>query len=402
MEIIYIDQNGRRSVTSLETLMAAAEIFPKRAATLHAATKPEQFALIHKAIEAGVAPVLFDPKMSALAERVAGFGVTPHDDPSDNDTLGEDAYALFFTSGTTGMPTGALKTRENIETEVDAHRELFTPEGYERIIVTVPFIHIYGFLAGVMLPRTLGCELLLKEEYWPQELLELHEGKKTLVVTSPVYLKSLLKLRRGRPLPNVDFLSSTGLLLEEEVAAFEMKYETTLLQLFGSTETGGIATKRGVTPWWTPLRDVRVTADEEGVMTVASPYVSPEVVDTAWHALPHPFRTTDLVETEGGRFRLLGRLNELVKISGKRLAVTELEHLIERRFSGSEALVRIERDSSRLKDESLRVQVAGATATDHAAVAALFAENFPGIHIAFALEHVEKIEKNAMGKKVRR
>jgi acyl-coenzyme A synthetase/AMP-(fatty) acid ligase len=402
MEIIYIDEKGTRSTQTLEALMAAAAVCPKRAATLHAPSKPEQFALIHKAIETGVAPVLFDPKMGSVAERVAGFGVTPHDDPSDNDTLGEKAFALFFTSGTTGMPTGALKTRDNIMTEVDAHRELFTPEGYERIIVTVPFIHIYGFLAGVMLPRTLGCELLLKEEFWPQELLELHEGKKTLVVTSPVYLKSLLKLRRGRALPNVHFLSSTGLLLEAEVEAFESKYETTLLQLFGSTETGGIATKRGVTPWWTPLRDVRVSADEEGVMTVDSPYVSPEVVDTRWHTLPQPFRTTDLIETGSAGFRLFGRLNEIVKISGKRLAVTELEHWIESRWKGSDALIRIERHSDRLKDESLKITLAGAPEADYAAVAALLAEHYPEIHFAFVLEHVDAVEKNAMGKKVRK
>ena len=402
MQIIYIDREGNRSSDSLEHLMAAQKLVSKRAATLDAPTKPEQFALIHNAIAHGVAPVLFEPKMETIAERVRRFGVTPYNDESGVCTLPEEAYALFFTSGTTGEPTGALKTRTNIEAEVEAHRELFEKEGYERIIVTVPFIHIYGFLAGVMLPRTLGCELLLKEEYWPQELLELHEGKKTLVVTSPVYLKSLLKLRRPKAIPNVHFLSSTGLLLEEEVEAFETKYETTLLQLFGSTETGGIAIKRGVTPWWTPLKGVRVSANDEGVMVVDSVYTSPYTLDDTLHDVPHPFTTTDLVELKEGCFRLLGRLNEIVKISGKRISVTELEHLLEKELPLKESLIRIVRDSSRLKDESLQIEIAGGRGIGEGEVAALLKAHYPQINFSFTLRHVDAVEKNAMGKKVRR
>ena len=402
MTIIYIDRENIRRELQLETLMEETELSPKRVATFDAPDKPELFALLHKAVETGVAPVLFDPKMELIAERVRGFGVTPHTDPIERCSLPEEAYAVFFTSGTTGVPTGAVKTRENIEKEVAAHKALFGPEGYERIIVTVPFIHIYGFLAGVMLPRSLDCEVLFKEEYWPQELMELHEGKKTLVVTSPVYLKSLLKLRRVQKIPDVHFLSSTGLLLEEEVAAFEEKFGTRVWQLFGSTETGGVAIKQGTTPWWTPLADVTVSQNADGVMAVDSPYLSTYTITECLTPMPHPFTMTDIIEMEGGRFRLLGRLSEIVKVSGKRISLSELEHLIEKGLGVKEALIRLERDSNRLKDEGLRIEVAGVGGVAEADVAALLHEHYPQINFRFSLHHVEAVAKNSMGKKVRR
>ena len=402
MQIIYIDREGERCELCLETLMEGATLPAKRAATFEAMDKPELFALLHKAVEAGVAPVLFDPKMELIAERVKGFGVTPYTESQEACTLPGESYAVFFTSGTTGVPTGAVKSRENIELEVAAHKALFGSQGYERIIVTVPFIHIYGFLAGVMLPRALGCEVLFKEEYWPQELLELHEGKKTLVVTSPVYMKSLLKLRRANAIPNVHFLSSTGLLLEEEVAAFEEKYETRVWQLFGSTETGGVAIKQGVTPWWTPLSGVKVSRNAEEVMVVDSPYLSPYTIEEELRVLENPFTMTDIIEMEGERFRLLGRLSELVKVSGKRFSLSELEHLIETKLSAKEALIRLERDSSRLKDEGLRIEIAGGGGISEAEVSALLHEHYPQVNFRFSLHHVDAVEKNSMGKKVRR
>jgi acyl-coenzyme A synthetase/AMP-(fatty) acid ligase len=402
MQIIYIDTEGNRDEMNLEELMDHAMLESKRAATFDVARKPEQFALLHKAVASGVAPVLFDPKMESIAERVGSYGVTPYDEKHDACSLPDEAYALFFTSGTTGVPTGAVKTKENIDTELRALKALFEGEGYERVIVTVPFIHIYGFLAGVMLPKALGCEVLFKEEYWPQELLELHEGKKTLVVTSPVYLKSLLKLRRGKAIPNVHFLSSTGLLLEDEVEAFETKYETTVLQLFGSTETGGIATKRGVTPWWTPLADVKVTANSDEVMVVDSPYLSAYTIEETLSPMPHPFTTTDIIETDGKRFRLLGRLSEIIKVSGKRISITELEHLIEKELKVKDALIRLERDSTRLKDEALSIEIAGGTKVETTDITALLKQYYPQINFHFTLKHVAAVAKNAMGKKVRR
>jgi len=333
---------------------------------------------------------------------VKSLGITTYEEEALPSSLPKDAYALFFTSGTTGIPTGAIKSKQNIQGELDALTELFLDEAFERVIVTVPFIHIYGFLSGVMLPERLGCEVLFKEEYWPQDLLKLHEGKKTLVVTTPVYIKSLLRLKRGHDLSNVTFLSSTGLLLEDEVHQFQEKYNSRIFQLFGSTETGGIAVKKGISHLWKPLDGVHVSQNSEGVMVVNSPYLSTHLLEEKILELPHPHTTTDIIELEDDGFVLIGRLNEIIKISGKRISALELEALLEKHLNITEALIKIVRNSTRLKDESLQIQLVSKIKTEKEEVSALFKEFYPEINVDFELESVEKIEKNSMGKKVRK
>ena len=400
-DIIYIDNSGERKNYLLNELKKSVSLVKKDAATFDAAGKPELFALLHKALEEGVTPVLFDHKMQSIAERVESLGVTSYDSEADVSALPASAYAVFFTSGTTGVPTGAIKREQNIQGELDALTKLFEKEAFERVIVTVPFIHIYGFLTGVMLPLRLGCEVLFKEEYLPQDLLKLHEGKKTLVVTSPVYLKSLLRLRQEHDLGNVLFLSSTGLLLEDEVGEFQQRYSTRVIQLFGSTETGGIAVKKGTQSLWEPLDGVHISQNHEGVMIVNSPYLSTHLFEEKVFLTPRPYMTTDIIEKEGDSFRLLGRLDEIIKISGKRISVLEIEALLQEHTAIKEALVTIERDSKRLKDETLIIKLVSKAKLEKKDVLALLKECYPQIHFDFQLLTVEKIEKNSMGKKVR-
>jgi len=395
--LLYIDAKGERSVYDTAAEAAKVRLPERRALLLPPLNRAEGLIWLHAALEQRKVPVLFDPKMAVIASRVEKLRIGGEDG-----VLPADAFALFFTSGTTGVPTGVCKTRENIESEVDALAAVFGPMGFERVILTVPFLHIYGFLNGAMLPERLGCETLLKEEFWPQELLTLHEGKKTLVVTTPVFIKSLLRLRRDEPLEHLVFLSSTGLLLESEVEAFEAKYTTTLFQLLGSTETGGVALKRGSTPRWEPLPGVQVTQDEEGGMIVDSPFVGTYRLEERFEILPSPFAMSDIIELLPDGFRLAGRRNELLKIAGKRIAVTELEHLLETGLPVREVLIRIVRDSSRLKDERLSIEVVADVKPDPAEITALLARHYPGIHFAFDIVCVDAVEKNAMGKKVRK
>ncbi len=400
--IIYINNQGERKNYLLSQLKDDISLLEKDAATFDAPDKPTLFSMLHKAIDTGVTPILFDHKMKIIADRVAALGITAHDQDASSSSLPRDAYAVFFTSGTTGVPTGAIKREQNIQGELDALAKLFKEEAFERVIVTVPFVHIYGFLSGVMLPQRLGCEVLFKEEYWPQDLLKLHEDKKTLVVTTPVYLKSLLRLRRDHDLSNVLFLSSTGLLLEDEIQQFQDKYNSRIYQLFGSTETGGIAVKKGTQTLWEPLEGVHISQNHEGVMIVNSPYLSTHLFEENVFLMPRPYMTTDIIERKGNTFKLLGRLNDIIKISGKRISILELEALLEKHLSVKEALIRIVHDSKRLKDEALHIDLVCKTKVEKDDISALLKEHYPDINFDFELETVDEIVKNSMGKKVRK
>jgi len=234
----------------------------KRVITLTDMPKDKLYLTLNSAFEQGVVPILYDKNITSIAPRVESV---------DFDGFPTDTSVLFFTSGTTGEPTGALKSKENITKELHVLKELFSPLGIERVIVTVPLIHIYGFLSGVLLPKALHAEVVLKEEFLPHELIELAEDKKTLCITNPVFLKVLNKLNITQKYPNITFLSSTGKLDAEIANALNNKLNTTIYQLFGSTETGGIAYKINDDALWRPLSGVEISQEGEN-LSVNSPY----------------------------------------------------------------------------------------------------------------------------------
>ena len=401
--IIYIDAKGNRFESDKASLMSHLLPIHSKACSLSHVDKMRQLAIIYKTLDEGIVPVLFDAKMRTIASRVEKLGIVAYDSAHLSEPkLPEDAYTIFFTSGTTGEPTGTIKTKENIYSELEALYTLFKPHNFERIIVTTPLIHIYGFLNGVMLPTLLGCELLIKEEYWPYDLLNLDEGKKSLIVTTPVFIKALLKLKNGANLSHVTFLSSTGMLENSDIAAFEKRFNTQVIQLFGSTETGGIASKHSTKITWKPLSGVKIEVDANGLLGVSSPFISKYLFNSTITKQSNHFSTSDMVEPQAdGSFKLLGRLSDIIKVSGKRISITEIENLIESRLHVKEVLIKLKQDSSKLKDETLLIHVVSDKAINGHDIASLLHENYGGVHIAFELVHVESIAKNAMGKKIR-
>jgi len=356
--------------------------------------KDEQYLILHKAFAKGVIPILYDKNITSIKPRVEALDFTK---------LPTDTSAIFFTSGTTGEPTGALKSRDNITKELDVLKELFTPLGIERVIVTVPLIHIYGFLAGVLLPHALGADVLLKEEFLPHELIELAEDKKTLCITNPVFLKVLNKLKISQKYPNITFLSSTGKLDREVAKSLNEKLEVTIYQLFGSTETGGVAYKIDDDELWRPLSGVVVAKDGEN-LSVNSPYISDFLIEDRLVEVQKPFVTTDIIEIKDKKFKLLGRDSEIIKISGKRISILEIETLLEHSRYIKEALVKLSYDVDSHKDEQLDILVVSDAELLELkkSVKQILQQNYKKINIRFGLKKIKSIAKNHMGKKLRR
>nr|WP_255494569.1 AMP-binding protein [Sulfurovum sp. bin170] len=338
-------------------------------------------------------PILYDKNISSIKPRV---------DSLNFDKLPDNTSAIFFTSGTTGEPTGALKSRDNITKELKVLKNLFAPYNFERVIVTVPLIHIYGFLAGVMLPKALGVDVVLKEEFLPHELIELAEGKKTLCITNPVFLKVLNKLKIEEQYPHITFLSSTGKLDADIAKSLNEKIGCTIYQLFGSTETGGIAYKVNDEELWRPLQGVDI-AQKDNHLSVNSPYISEFLIESGLIKIEKPFITTDIIEIEDGCFRLLGRESEIIKISGKRISLLEVESLLEKSELIEEALVKLAYDVNSHKDEQLEMNIVSRVELMKLKkeVKRILQDNYRNINIRAIVKLVDKIKRNHMGKKLR-
>ena len=112
-------------------------------------------------------------------------------------------------------------------------------------------------------------------------------------------------------------VSSAGRLEPEDGAAFFRQTGVGVTEVYGSTETGGVATRNRANgeSGLTPLASVETKITGERLY-VRSPYLSPNLKTDAKGF----FRTGDRVgEDEKGGFILKGRADGIVKVGGKRV-----------------------------------------------------------------------------------
>jgi acyl-coenzyme A synthetase/AMP-(fatty) acid ligase len=135
-----------------------------------------------------------------------------------------------------------------------------------------------------------------------------------MLVSTPVHLRTLLGTDVGLP-PTELVLSATAPLSQNLAREVEERYGTRLLEIYGSTETGQIASRRTAeTVEWQLFDSVRLFSQGE---------------DT-WAEGGHIEQRTamcDVLEITGpDRFLLHGRLSDLVNIAGKRSSLSYLNH----------------------------------------------------------------------------
>ncbi len=232
-------------------------------------------------------------------------------------------FLSLFTGGSTGRPQVWTKTPTNLLGEAAHLAARFGVGADDVFLSSVPPQHIYGLLFSVLLPLTAGARVVPETAYLPAEIADaLLAERATVFVSGPAHYRSLRETAFNCPRLRIAF-SSGGMLDAGDGARFSRTTGVGVTEVYGSTETGGIATRcraDGETDW-TPMSGVRWAVRAERLQ-VDSAFLSPE--------LPRDdsglFTTGDRVEpTSGGRFALLGRADGIVKVAGKRVDLLEVE-----------------------------------------------------------------------------
>jgi len=239
--------------------------------------------------------------------------------------------AVLFTSGTTGSGRRVVKAVRHLEDEVAVLEQRFEAQlgANTRILATVAPQHLYGLLFRVLWPLAAGRPFLRSAVLHPEELAPHSENAAPFaVVTTPVTLRHLVErgdLSRRRAGCRAVF-SSGGPLADELARRAAEALGSAPWEVYGSTETGGVAVRqqqRGGEPWQL-LRGVEATADPAtGCLAIASPFVS---TGEAVGAGRTRFVTGDRAAfTDTGEFALLGRADRVIKVGEKRLALPDME-----------------------------------------------------------------------------
>lgn len=250
-----------------------------------------------------------------------------HGIPVETDATPEPIAALtgrivVFTSGSTGEPQAIPKELAQLDREVASLESLWGPAlGDAHVLATVSHQHIYGLLFRVLWPLCAGRPSRSERFVEVADLLAaVADTQRAAWVSSPAHLRRLqgdLPWARVRDHLAAVF-SSGGPLPAETAAAFADLARLWPTEIYGSSESGGIAwrTQASGNAWWQPLPDVAVRAGEGGALELRSPHLA----DARWMTM------SDAVEVAAdGRFRLGERLDRIVKVEGKRLSLAELE-----------------------------------------------------------------------------
>ena len=227
----------------------------------------------------------------------------------------------LYTSGSSGTPKPIRKTLAQFNAEVHTlEKQWGALVGDATMLASVPHHHIYGLLFRVLWPLAAGRAFDRAISIEPLHLqTQIEQCGATVVVSTPAQLSrwpALPGFAALKPAPRA-FFSSGGPLAVEAAQEYAAAYGAAPLEIYGSTETGGIAWRRqDQTEAWQPVTGIEVRRDEDGALNVRSPHLD----HTGWH------RTDDKIAFDAdGRFRLQGRLDRVLKLDGKRVSLPELE-----------------------------------------------------------------------------
>lgn len=231
------------------------------------------------------------------------------------------AHIHIYTSGSTGEPKAVFKTLQQFEIEIQVLERVWGADlGSVPVVSTAPHHHFYGLLFRLLWPLASGRLFDTVTCAEPETLTQrLRFFGCSALVSSPAQLSRLPDLMDPAVLaPTLRRVFSSGGPLSADAArALAKSWGRPPTEVFGSTETGGIAWReRREDDSWTTFPDVDVSAGSDSALNLRSPLLhgdSVYVMEDAIEPIP------------GGRFRLLGRLDRVVKIEEKRVSLPEVE-----------------------------------------------------------------------------
>lgn len=236
-----------------------------------------------------------------------------------------------LTSGTTGERKQLARGPDELLAEAAALQQRWPLDGRILVASMVSHHHMYGLAFGIVWPLACSAQLLTAKQSPVPDFATLDNSaaRKLRLVTSPTYLhrfEASLGLanfqdRDGRDVA-IECAFSAGSPLDPDKAAVAAEHWCCPVnEIYGSSETGAVATRRAdIDTAWEVLPGAVVRVEDERLL-IDAPYLAKN--------LPCPFVSPDRVEPVGASFRLLGRADRVVKVEGKRVSLQQIEDTVQ-------------------------------------------------------------------------
>jgi len=222
----------------------------------------------------------------------------------------DQIIARVYTSGSTGTPKSHQKTFGRMHRNILAGAERFWPiiGGAGSIIGTTPIRHMYGLESSVLLPIFGGGRFGGEIPFFPADVARCLEQMPAprLLVSTPFHLRKLIESNTPLP-PIAAVLSATAPLSEELAHLITQELHCPVLEIYGSTETGQLATRLSAEDSiWETLAGVELKNEGDDTWAHGDVYETPQLLN-------------DIVELiSPSQFKLIDRKTNIINVAGKR------------------------------------------------------------------------------------
>jgi len=237
-----------------------------------------------------------------------------------DDAFLEQAQLYFYTSGSTGEPKKIPRTLKQLLNEVQGLSQSFTFDEHAIAIATVSHQHIYGLLFKLLLPLAAGRSFYSPQMAFPEDVVQAQKqleklGLSNYLISSPALLK---RWTTDVILQECQMVFSSGGKLESGVRPL---LNRPIIEVLGSSETGGIAHRAQDEDAWTAFSNVAIRIEEQQLMVKSNHAYEDDWITTgdgaAW--------TDATCQT----FKLMGRTDRIIKLEEKRLSLDAIEQSIQ-------------------------------------------------------------------------
>lgn len=264
----------------------------------------------------------------------------------------DDLAVILYTSGTTGRSKGAMLTHENLSSNAIALNQLWGFSSDDVLLHALPIFHIHGLFVALHTAMLSGCEILFLPKFdvaavrsaLPRASVMM--GVPTFysrLVAEPSFHKKDCEHMRL-------FISGSAPLTEEAFSAFKSRSGHRILERYGMSEAGMIASNpldeeriAGTVGYALPGVTVRITDEAGAGAPIGSPggveVKGPNVFKGYWRNPEKTaeeftadgfFKTGDIgALSEDGRLTLMGRSKDLIITGGYNIYPKEIEQVLD-------------------------------------------------------------------------
>ncbi|GAB02555.1 MULTISPECIES: AMP-binding protein [Acinetobacter] len=227
---------------------------------------------------------------------------------------------IFYTSGSTGEPKKIERTLIQLLNEVRGLAESFELDEQCVAIATVSHQHIYGLLFKLLLPLATQRCFFNPQLAFPEDVIHAQDclAQRALanyVISSPALLKRWTK---DLLLKQSEVIFSSGGKLDVGV---RNHLNVSIIEVLGSSETGGIAHRCEDHAAWTAFNNVEIQISAQSQLMVMSNHAG----EQGWIVTGDAAEWSDVSQKQ---FNLLGRLDRIIKLEEKRLSLDAIEQSI--------------------------------------------------------------------------